>query len=161
MIRTLIAFFSGFPPEIAAFILSMLPLTEKIALAIAIAAFHLNAWEAFFIVTAGNMVPILIILGLAERFNFWISKNSGFLGRAWVKTVAHAQHKFIKYQKYELWGLFIFMSLPIPINGGVSGSLIAFVLGMPAKKAWPYLFAGVIVSNLITLAVTVGLVKIF
>ncbi len=161
MIRTLVDFFSGFPPEIATFILSMLPFTEKVSLAIGIAVFHLVPWEALIIVTVGNMVPIFLILGLAERFHIWISKNDGFFGKAWVKTIAHTQHKFAKYQKYELWGLFIFMSLPLPINGGITAALIAFVLGMPAKKAWPYLFAGVMVSNLITLAVTVGLGKIF
>lgn len=161
MMRAIIDFFSGFPPEIATFILSMLPFTEKVSLAIGVAAFHLNGLEAMFIVTVGNMVPIFLILGLAEKFHLWISKKSGFFGNAWAKTIVHAQHKFAKYQKFELWGLFIFMSLPIPINGGISGALIAFILGMPAKKAWPYLFAGVVVSNLITLAVTVGLVKVF
>ncbi len=161
MIRTLIDFFSGFPPEIATFILAMLPFTEKVSLAIGVAAFHLSGWEALIIVTVGNMVPIFLILGLAEKFHNWISQHAGFFGKAWVKTIAHVQEKFAKYQKFELWGLFIFMSLPIPINGGISGALIAFILGMPAKKAWSYLLAGVIVSNLITLAVTVGLVKIF
>jgi len=161
MMHALVSFFSGFPPEVATFILAMLPFTEKVSLAIGVAAFHLNGLEAMFIVTIGNMVPIFLILGLAEKFHLWISKNDGFFGKAWVKTVAHAQGKFAKYQKYELWGLFIFMSLPIPINGGISGALIAFILGMPAKKAWPYLFAGVILSNLITLAVTAGMIKIF
>jgi len=161
MIRVLIDYFSIFPPEIAAFILSMLPLTEKLALAVAIAVFHINPIEAFFIVTVGNLVPIFFILWLAESFHNWISKRSGFFGKAWAKTIVHAQNKFAKYQKYELWGLFIFMALPLPVNGGITGSLIAFVLGMPSKKAWPYLLAGVIVSNIITLAVTVGLVKIF
>ncbi len=161
MIRTLVDFFSGFPPEIATFILAMLPFTEKVSLAIGVAAFHLNGLEVMLIVMVGNMVPIFLILGLAEKFHIWISKNDGFFGKTWIKTIAHAQHKFAKYQKYELWGLLIFMSLPLPINGGITGSLIAFVLGMPAKKAWLYLFAGVIVSNLITLGVTVGLGKIF
>lgn len=159
--RALVDFFSGFPPEIATFILSMLPFTEKVSLAIGVAAFHLHPLEALAIVTVGNMVPILLILGLAERFHNWISQNSGFFGNAWAKTIAHAQEKFVKYQKYELWGLFIFMSLPLPINGGITAALIAFILAMPAKKAWPYLLAGVIASNLITLAFTLGLVKIF
>jgi len=161
MIRTLVDFFSGFPPEVATFILSMLPFTEKVSLAIGVAAFHVNPWEALIIVTVGNMVPIFLILWLAESFHKWISKKDGFFGKAWAKSIVHAQGKFAKYQKYELWGLFIFMSLPLPINGGITGALIAFVLGMPAKKAWPYLFAGVVASNLITLAVTVGLGKVF
>lgn len=161
VIQYVIHFFQGFPPELTVFILAFLPITEKVALAIGVAGLHLPAWEAFAWVIAGNLLPITIILGLAERFNTWISKNSGFFGNAWAKTMSHVQHKFAKYQKYELWGLFVFMALPLPVNGGITASLIAFVLGMPAKKAWPYLVAGVFVSNLITLAVTVGLIKIF
>ncbi len=161
IIQYIIHFFQGFPPELTVFILAFLPLTEKVALAIGIAGLHLPAWEAFAWVIFGNLVPITIILGLAERFHLMVSKNSGFFGAAWAKALLHIQNKFAKYQKYELWGLFIFMALPLPLNGGITASLIAFVLGMPAKKAWPYLVAGVIVSNLITLAVTVGLIKIF
>ncbi len=161
VIQYVIHFFQGFPPELTVFILAFLPITEKVALAIGVAGLHLPAWEAFAWVLAGNLVPIVFILGLAERFHIWISKNSGFFGKAWAKTVIHVQYKFSKYQKYELWGLFFFMALPLPINGGITASLIAFILGMPAKKAFPYLLAGVIVSNLITLGVTLGLVKMF
>lgn len=160
-IQYVLHFFQGFPPEITLFILSFLPVTEKLALAVGIAVFHLPAWEAFAWVILGNLVPITIILGLGERFHLWISKNSGFFGIAWAKAILHMQEKFARYQKYELWGLFIFMALPLPLNGGITASIIAFVLGMPAKKAWPYLFAGVLVSNLITLVVTVGIIHIF
>lgn len=161
IIQYILTFFQGFPPELTVFILSFLPITEKVSLAIGIVVFRLPVWEAFAWVILGNLVPITVILGLAERFHAWISKNSGFFGKAWARTILHVQEKFAKYQKYELWGLFIFMALPLPVNGGITASLIAFVLGMPAKKAWPYLFAGVLVSNLITLAVTVGLIRIF
>lgn len=161
IIQYVIQFFQGFPPELTVFILAFLPITEKVALAIGIAGLGLPAWEAFVWVLLGNLIPILVILGLAERVHAWMSQNSGFFGKAWAKGIIHVQEKFARYQKYELWGLFIFMALPLPVNGGITASLIAFVLGMPAKKAFPYLFAGVVVSNLITLAVTLGVVKIF
>jgi len=161
MMQSILSFFQGFPPEVTLFVLSFLPLTEKVALPIGIAGLHVPAWEAFAWVLIGNLVPIVIILGLAERFHNWVSKNDGFFGKTWAKSIAHMQHKFEKYQKYELWGLFLFMSLPLPLNGGITASFIAFILGMPSKKAFPYLLAGVVVSNLITLAVTIGLVKIF
>ena len=61
-------------------------------------------------------------------------KNSGFFGKAWAKTIVHAQENFAKYQKYELWGLFIFMSLPIPI-WWYYGRLIAFYLGYARQKS--------------------------
>ena len=161
MITSILNYFAGFPPELTVFILSFLPITEKVALAIGIAGLHLPVWEAIVWVLLGNLIPIVFILAIAETFHKWISSNSGFFGKVWAKTIVHIQHKFAKYQKYELWGLFFFMAFPLPLNGGITAAMIAFILGMPAKKAFPYLVAGLVVSNAITLAVTLGLVKIF
>lgn len=161
MSNAILHFFVNFPPELGALFLSIMPLTEKLALIFALTVAKMNPLEAFFLCAAGNMVPITIILLLADKFHTWVQKNSGWFGRTWVKSLAVIQSKFARYQKYELWGLLIFLALPIPINGGVSASLIAFILGVPAQKAWPYLLGGVIISNLITLSVTVGLIRIF
>lgn len=161
MLNSVIAFFSSFPPTLATFVLAFLPVTEKVALPIAITTFQMPIFEAFIWVIAGNVVPIIFILGVGERFHNWLSSHSGFFGVAWAKTIVHMQKKFAKYQKYELWGLFLFMALPLPVNGGITASFIAFILGVPAKKAWPYLFAGVLTSNFLILIVTLGLGKLF
>lgn len=162
MAQTIIAFFSTLPKELATFIIATLPIAERFALPIAIVAYHLPIWKSLLLVIAGNMVPITIILIFAGKFHDWVSKNSGFFfGKAWVKALDHAQKKFARYEKYGLIGLMIFMSVPFPLNGGFTGALIAFVLGLRLRKAWPYLFGGVVISSFITVGLIVGLDKIF
>jgi uncharacterized membrane protein len=161
MADSIINFFSSFPPALATLAMSTLPIVERLALPIAIAGYHLPVWQAMLIVIVGNMVPITVILLVADKFHKWVSQNSGFFGKTWAKVLVHAQKKFERYQKYELVGLLIFLAIPLPINGGYTASLIAFVLGLPFKKSWPYLFIGTVASAVIITAITVGLDKIF
>lgn len=162
MLQTIINFFANFHPVAATLIMSMLPVVERFALPVAIIGYHLPAWEALILVVAGNMVPIIIILTFAGKFHEWVSKNSHhFFAKAWIKTLAHAQKKFARYEKYELAGLMVFMAIPLPINGGFTGALIAFVLGLSLRKAWPYLFGGVTIAACLTVGIILGLVKIF
>ncbi len=161
MRHTIFLFFTQFPPQLATLLMAILPIAERFALPFAIAKFHLPVWEAFVLCVLGNLVPVTIILALADRFHAWLSHNDGFFGKAWAKSVAHAQTKFAKYEKYGLVGLFLFLILPTPVNGAFSASLVAFVLGYPMKKSYPYLLAGVIAYNIIALAATVGVVRVF
>lgn len=161
MPQAIIQFFVQFPPELATILMAVFPVAERFALPVSIAKFHLPVWEAFMLCVLGNLVPVTIILALAERFHAWLSKNDGFFGKAWAKSIAHAQHKFAKYEKFGLIGLFLFLILPTPVNGAFSASLIAFVLGYPMKKSFPYLLAGVIVYNIIALGATVGFGRVF
>ncbi|HSR89599.1 MAG TPA: small multi-drug export protein [Candidatus Udaeobacter sp.] len=162
MADIILNFFSSFPPALATLFISMLPIVERFAVPVAIVGYHLPVWEVLLLVISGNMVPIIIILTFAGKFHDWVSKNSHhFFAKAWIKTLAHAQKKFARYEKYELIGLMIFMSIPLPINGGFTGALIAFILGLRLGKAWPYLFGGVVIAACITVGIIAGLDKIF
>lgn len=164
MAQSLVAFFSAFPPEVATLLMAMTPVGElRLALPVAILGFHLPIWQALLIAIFGNMVPVTIILLFAEKFHTYVEKNSGwFFGKHWAKSLARAQEKFSgDYEKYGLIGLMIFIGVPLPFTGAWTGALAAFVFGIPIKKSWPYVFGGVVISAFITLAVTVGLGKIF
>ena len=160
MINSIVHFFSHFHPALATFIMATLPGIERFALPVAVLGYHLHVWLAMVLAILGHMVPITIILLFADRFHKWISSHSLF-GRTWVKALNHAQKKFASYEKYGLIGLAIFIAIPLPFNGGYTGAVIAFLLGVPFRKAWPYLFAGVVAATLIIAALTVGIDKIF
>ena len=161
MTHAIIAFFSSFPSVPGTLLMAVLPVAERFALPVAIAGYHLPWWEAFLLVVAGNMVPVVVITLLAEKFHKWISAHDHFFSRGWIHSLDHAQKKFARYQKFGLIGLFLFLTIPSPVNGAFSASLIAFVLGYPMKKSLPYLFAGVVAGNIIILLATVGVAKIF
>lgn len=161
MTQHLLAFFEHFPPVIAIIFMAMLPLVERFALPVAVAGFHLPVWEAFFVVVLGNMVPVLVILTIADKFHAWLSGRAGIFGAAWAKAIEHAQQKFARYEKFGLIGLFLFLIIPTPVNGAFSASLIAFVLGYPRRRSLPYLCAGIVVGNIVALAVTLGALNVF
>lgn len=163
MIQALVNFFSNFPPELATLLIAMTPVGElRLALPIAILAYHLPVWEALFWAVLGNMIPVTLILLFSERFHRYVEKKSGwFFGKHWARALARAQEKLAgDYQKYGLIGLMIFIGIPLPLTGAWTGALAAFVFGIPIKKSWPFVLAGVIISGLITIGLTVGVGKI-
>ena len=69
-----------------------------------------------------------------------------------------------KVTKYEIIGLFLFVAIPLPGTGAYSGSVIAALLGMRLKKAFPSIAAGVLVAGIIVTIITYGagaLVQLF
>ncbi len=155
--------FSVVPPEVAVFLIAMTPVLEqRVALPMAIIAFKMPVWEALAITLAGNLLPTTALLYFADNFHRWVQKNSGtFFGKAWLKSLRHAQEKFAKYEKYGLLGLALFIALPIPGSGIFTGTMIAFLMGVPFKHSVPYIWAAVIGSSLVTMFISIGIGKIF
>lgn len=162
MVQTFINFFSQFPHGLAVYFMAMIPVGElRLALPVAILGYHMPVWEAFLFGVLGNLTPTTIILVFASRFHTWLEKNSGFWSRHWIKHLAKIQKRFEKYQKYELWGIMIFIACSLPGTGSYTGALAAFIFGIPLQKSWPYVFAGVAISGILTLLVIVGVDKVF
>jgi uncharacterized membrane protein len=163
MIQSVISAFSGFPPELATFLVAMTPVLEqRVALPMAIIAFNMPVWKALLITLAGNLLPITALLYFADNFHRWVEKNSGtFFGRSWLKSLRHAQDKFARYEKYGLLGLAIFIALPIPGSGIFTGTMIAFLMGVPFKHSLPYIWAAVIGSSFVTMFISIGIDKVF
>jgi uncharacterized membrane protein len=162
MLHSLISFFSTFPPELATFFLAMTPVGElRLALPVGITLYHLTIIEAFVCAILGNMVPPTIILLFAGKFHKWVEKKSGYFAKNWIQQLHRAQESFKNYEKYGLFGLMLFIGIPLPFTGAFTGALVAFVLGVPLKKALPYIFGGVFISATIILLITVGAIKIF
>ena len=49
-------------------------------------------------------------------------------------------------EKYEFWGLFVFVGIPLPGTGAWTGSLIAALLGIRFRKAFPAIVLGVFLA---------------
>ena len=64
-----------------------------------------------------------------------------------------------KVIKYRLWGLFILVAVPLPGTGAWTGALVASVLDIRMKHAFPVIALGVITAGLIVMFVTQGVVK--
>lgn len=65
-----------------------------------------------------------------------------------------ANSKSETVQKYAFWGLFIFVAIPLPGTGAWTGALIAAMLEMPLKKAFPSIMLGVLSAGAIVTFIT-------
>ncbi len=54
-----------------------------------------------------------------------------------------------KIDKYGYFGLFLFVFIPLPTTGVYSGSLLTWLLELDRKKAFLYMFLGVLSWNLL------------
>lgn len=80
------------------------------------------------------------------------------LDRLYNKAIARAQRKIHKYvEKYGVWGLSLFIGIPLPGSGSYTGALGAYVLGMDLKKfALANLVGVLIAATAVTLVVISG-----
>jgi uncharacterized membrane protein len=59
-----------------------------------------------------------------------------------------------KVEKYGFWGLILFVAIPLPITGAYTATILAWLLGMDWRKAFPAVGLGVIVAGVIVLLIT-------
>lgn len=143
-------------PEIQTFLLAMTPLGElRVSLPIALTVFHLDLIKAYFISVLGNMVPVMVLLFFLDPVSNWLSKKFKVFQKffSWLFEKTRRRHgETIK--KYGYPALVIFVGIPLPFTGGWTGSLVAFLFGIPFKLAFPLIFLGVIIAGIIVLIAT-------
>lgn len=143
-------------PEVKTFLLAMTPIGElRAALPVALTVYHLDWKVAYLISVIGNIIPpIIILLALGPIAN-WLSKKVVFFQKFFNWLFERTRRKYNgKIKKTELAGLTTFVAIPLPITGGWTGSLIAFLSGIPFKLAFPPIAAGVIIAGIIVLIAT-------
>ena len=63
-----------------------------------------------------------------------------------------------KIDKYGIWGLLLFVAIPLPGTGGWTGALLASLLHLDKKKSFGVIALGVFIAGLImtVLSLVVG-----
>lgn len=139
-------------------LLSMVPVIElRGALPIATEVYHLNYWYSLVLCIVGNIIPVPFIIVFIKRIFAWLRKHMQSLDGLVTKLEKRAEKKSETVQKYAFWGLFLFVAIPLPGTGAWTGALIAAMLDMKVKKAFPSIFLGVITAAIIVSIVTKGI----
>ena len=74
------------------------------------------------------------------------------------KLEKKAMSKSDKIEKYEFWGLVLFVGIPLPGTGAWTGSLIAALLGICFRKAFPAVVVGVCLAAFIMSVISYGII---
>ena len=151
------SFFSTyFGKIIMTFLISMVPVIElRGAIPIGVGA-GLNLWLAIGISIVGNLVPVPFIIIFIKKIFAWLRTKSEKLNGLVTRLEKRAESKSVTVQKYAFWGLFILVAIPLPGTGAWTGALVAAMLEMPLKKAFPAILLGVLGAGVIVSFVTYG-----
>jgi uncharacterized membrane protein len=126
-------------------------------------------------------IPLGILqYGLDPLFTFFIAVIANaliffpvfFTLRLFYKKLLYRIPLFDKYldnlrkrgksivEKHGFWGLTLFVAIPLPITGAYTGTILAWLVGMNWKKAFPAVGLGVIVAGVVVLLITLGVISI-
>ena len=151
------SFFSTYFGKIVmTFLISMVPVIElRGAIPIGVGA-GLNLWLAIGISIVGNLVPVPFIIIFIKKIFAWLRTVSKKLDGLVTRLEKRAEAKSVTVQRYAFWGLFILVAIPLPGTGAWTGALVAAMLEMPLKKAFPAIVLGVLGAAVIVSFVTYG-----
>lgn len=143
-----------FSKEVIVFIVSLLPILELRGGIIAGFAMGMDWLPTFLIAYVGNLLPIPFIL-LFIRFIFRALQKTPLASVVqWCEKKAESKSETIR--KYAYWGVFLFVAVPLPGTGAWMGALIAALLHMDPKKAFPCIALGVLTAGIIVSVLSFG-----
>lgn len=141
--------------EALVFIISMIPLIELRGGILASVLLDVPMWKAIALCACGNLIPIPFILFFIKKIFAWMKKTRlfrGFVDKMEKKALKNKD----KVQRYELWGLTIFVGIPLPGTGAWTGSLVAALFDMNLKKAILAILLGICIATVIMTLLSYG-----
>ena len=142
-------------------LLSMTPVLELRAAIPAGIAMELQPWAVYVLAVLGNLFPVPFIILFIRKLLDWMRGRQGFLLRValWVEAKAARGAKL--FYKYELFGLFLLVAIPLPGTGAWTGALVAALLNLRMRNAVLIIFCGVLAAGAVVLAASLGVVHLW
>ena len=142
------------------FLVSMVPLIElRGAVPIAV-GMNLPLLPSYIVCVLGNMLPVPFIFFFARKVLEW-GADKPVIGKFFTFCLEKGHKGGQKLQEKAGRGLFValllFVGIPLPGTGAWTGSLLAALLGMKFKKAFPAVLLGIALASVIMSIVSYGL----
>ena len=130
------------------FLISMIPVIELRG-AVPIAVHDgLNIFVALGVSVIGNLLPVPFIVLFVRNIFAFLRKHFSKLDGMITYFEKRAEKKSETVLKYAFWGLFVLVAIPLPGTGAWTGALVAAMLDMRLKKAFPAIALGVIAAGI-------------
>lgn len=140
------------------FFSAMLPLTElRGSIPLGIGIFSLSPLLVLAISLLGNIIPVIFLLLFLEPVTKWLRKSHKILDKffAWLFAHTYRRHS----AKFDRWGslaLMLFVAIPLPITGGWTGALLAYLFGIKLRFAMPNILIGLVIAGGLVTFITMG-----
>lgn len=142
--------------EAIVFIISMMPILELRGGLLAASILNVEYLKALLICITGNIIPIPFVLLFIEKLINMMEKYT-LTKRFALFLRGKVDKNKASIEKYDFWGLVLFVGIPLPGTGAWTGSLLAGLLHIPLKKSVPAILIGLIMASIIMSIVSYGL----
>jgi len=151
-----IAIFKDFSPEVAVFLISMIPIAElRASIPIGITIYKLDVITTIFYAFVGNILPMFFILYFIDPVSKFLMKHFKIFKKFFEWLFKRTRIKFEgKYARYGSIALVLFVAIPLPITGCWTGALAAFLFQIPRHKAAVLISLGVFIAALVVSFIT-------
>ena len=112
-----------------------------------------RAGKAFLWAVVGNLLPIPFILWLLGPLSR-VAMKCGPGRRFFEWLFARTRKKTADIEKYEFWGLAIFVAVPLPVTGAWTGAMAGWLMGIQFWPAMASIAIGVCVAGCIMTALS-------
>lgn len=139
--------------EILTILIAASPISElRGAIPIAVFLWNFSVGKAYLLSVFGNFLPVIPLLFFWKYLAEWLSHRIYFLNRffTWLFEMTRRRHN----HHFEIWrelALIVFVAIPLPFTGAWSGTIAAFVFGIPFRRAILDIGLGILISGLIVL----------
>jgi uncharacterized membrane protein len=120
----------------------------------------LSPIHATIIAFIGSMIPVPFILFTIRPIFNYLKTTRTFKKLVNKLTDRSMNNNSGKIQKYGVWGLILVVAIPIPGTGVWSGSLIAALMDMRFKWAFPAILVGNAIAGIIIMLLSHGVVSV-
>ena len=143
------------------FLVAMVPVLElRGAIPFGVAR-GLNLWVAIAAAVVGNLLPVPFIILFIRRIFAWLRAKHARFNALVTRLEDRAESKRGTVEKYAFWGLVVLVAIPLPGTGAWTGALVAAMMDMRLKRAFPAIAVGVVIAAVIVSVLTYGATVVF
>ena len=121
----------------------------------------LNLWTAIIASVLGNLIPVPFIILFIRKIFAWMRAHMPKLDGLVTRMEKKAEKNRAAVEKYAFWGLVILVAIPLPGTGAWTGALVAAMMEIRLKRAFPAIAIGVAIAGVIVSVITYGAQAIF
>ena len=162
MTEQLVGYLGHLPKDLVTVLIAMLPIAElrgaiPWALASPPVGGGLGWQEAYVYAVIGNFLPVIPLLLLLEPLSSKL-RRYGIFDRFFGWLFARTRRRGKLIERYEALGLVLFVGIPLPVTGAWTGSVAAFLFGVPLKWALPAIVVGILLAGVVVTLASLGVI---
>lgn len=119
----------------------------------------LDIKPVFLISLLGGII-VIPILFVALDHVFPILRKIKIIDRLYILWENKVRKRYKRYSNWQMFGLMIFVSIPLPGSGVYSGTFIAFLLGLERKKAFVVISLGALIAGILVTLIALGTLNV-